>query len=64
MMLQYSPNAGLLYVALRQGEVAETAELRDDVYVDLDAAGRPLGIEFVNAWAFFSVPRRFGGNRR
>ena len=53
MIMQYSPDGHLLYLRLRDGDVAGTAEIEDDVYVDLDPDGRPLGVEFVNADAFF-----------
>ncbi len=53
MVLQYSPDRNLLYVELRDGEVAETAELDEETYVDLDPDGRPVGIEFLDAGMFF-----------
>lgn len=53
MALEYSPDGHLLYVHLREGEVAETAEVGPDIYADLDADGRPIGVEFLNADDFF-----------
>ena len=58
MVLEYSPDGHLLYVRLRDGEVAETAEIEPDVYVDLDGDGAPVGVEFVNADDFFPFLRR------
>ena len=53
MVLEYAPDGRLLYVRLRSGEVAETDEIEHDVSVDLDAEGRPLGVEFLDAEKFF-----------
>ena len=53
MVLQYSPDGHMLYVQFREDDAAETVEVEPDVYLDLDAEGRPIGIEFVNADAFF-----------
>lgn len=61
MVLEYSPDGNLLYVRLRPGEVAETAELEENVYVDLDADGRPVGVEFVDADGLFPFLRRLAG---
>ncbi|MBA3415720.1 MAG: DUF2283 domain-containing protein [Chloroflexia bacterium] len=58
MVLRYSPDRNLLYVELRDGEVAETAELDEEIYVDLDPDGRPVGIEFLDAGAFLPFLQR------
>ncbi len=58
MVLRYSPDRHLLYVVLRDGEVAETAELDEETYVDLDADGRPVGVEFLDAGQFFPFLQR------
>jgi uncharacterized protein YuzE len=52
---------------LRNGEVAETVEVVDaDAYVDLDAEGNVLGIEFLSLEEFSSLHpshRRSKGSR-
>lgn len=47
MILEYDPQADAIYIQLREGEVAETVEISKYVYVDVDKAGRPLGIEIL-----------------
>jgi uncharacterized protein YuzE len=55
--MDYSPSIGALYLRLAPGDVAETVEIGDDVYpdvyADLDAEGRPVGVEVLDAAAFF-----------
>jgi uncharacterized protein YuzE len=38
---------GALYLRLAEGQAARTAEISDDVNVDLDGHGRVLGIELL-----------------
>jgi uncharacterized protein YuzE len=52
MHIRLDPDVNALYIALRSGRVSKTLELTDSVSVDLDAKGKPLGIEFVNADEF------------
>ena len=61
MRMEYDPGARALYVRLATGEVAETAEIEEMVYVDLDADGRPLGVEFVVAEDLLTFLERRGG---
>ena len=61
LRMTYSESGGALYFALGEGEVAETIELEEMVYVDLDATGRPVGIEFVAAEDFLPFLVRRGG---
>ncbi len=61
MLFEYAPDVNALYVRFRQGKVAETSEIEHLIVVDLDATGRPLGIEFVDADAFLPFLRRHGG---
>ena len=58
---EYSPDENLLYVALGEGPAAETLEVEESVYVDLDADGRPIGIEFLQADDFLPFLLRHGG---
>ena len=50
--------ANALYIAIRAGEVVRTIEVTDMVYIDVDADGAPLGIEFVSADEFVPFLRR------
>ena len=58
---EYSSDENLLYVALGDGPAAETIEVEESVYVYLDAYGRPIGIEFLNAADFLPFLSRHGG---
>ncbi len=42
---QVDPDTGARYTRLREGVAVRTLWVTDDVLVDLDADGRPLGIE-------------------
>lgn len=53
MEIKHDIAAGAVYMKLRNGEVADTIEVSDaDAYVDLDADGRVLGIEFLSLEEF------------
>lgn len=58
MRIEYSPTAGALYLRLQSGTVAKTIEIEEMVYVDVDASGQPLGIEFVDAQGLFPFLER------
>jgi uncharacterized protein YuzE len=51
-----------LYIRFMPGKVEQTVEWEDLVYIDIDAEGRPLGVEFVNADDFVPFLRRHKGN--
>lgn len=53
MRIEFDPSADALYLRLRFGDVAETVELSDNIYLDVDSDGHVLGAEFVNAAEFF-----------
>jgi uncharacterized protein YuzE len=61
LRITYSETGGALYLALGVGEVAETVEIEELVYVDVDAAGRPVGIEFAAAEDLVPFLVRRGG---
>jgi uncharacterized protein YuzE len=44
---QYDPEADALYLRLADGVRDRTIEVDDVTYIDIDAAGRPLGIELL-----------------
>lgn len=47
--ITYDPDANALYVRFSQGEIAETLELSESVYVDVDSDGVPVGFEVLDA---------------
>ncbi len=49
MRVEYDPQADAMYIRLREGEVADSDEIRDGVVLDFDAAGQILGIELLSA---------------
>ena len=58
MQFSFDSEANSLYIALHEGQVARTIEITDMVYVDVDASGAPLGVEFVSADEFVPFLRR------
>ncbi len=62
MRIEHDPSVDALYLRLRIGHVAETVELSDSIYLDVDPDGHILGAEFVNAGEFFAVLERHGGH--
>ena len=49
--ITYDPEANALYVQFTDNEIAETLELSESVYVDVDAEGIPVGLEVLDATA-------------
>ncbi len=49
--LTYDPDVKALYIQLSDNEIAETLELSESVYVDVDADGEPVGFEILHAQA-------------
>jgi uncharacterized protein YuzE len=49
--ITYDPEANALYLRFSDSEIAETLELSESVYVDLDADGVPVGLEVLDATA-------------
>jgi len=47
--VRYDKDIDAFYVRLREGEIAETIEFREGIFVDLDADGRTIGIEALDA---------------
>jgi len=43
------PDAKALYIQLSNADVLVTVELAENVYLDLDASGEPVGLEVLNA---------------
>jgi uncharacterized protein YuzE len=61
LRITYSESGGALYLKLGEGDVAETVAVEELVYVDVDAEGRPRGVEFVVAADFLPFLARRGG---
>jgi uncharacterized protein YuzE len=55
---QLDCDVNALYIKLRSGRVAATITLSDSIYADVDEAGAPIGLEFVNADEFVPFLRR------
>ena len=47
MKIDYDTQAEAMYIQLREGEIEDTLEVNPHVFVDVDAAGEPLGIEIL-----------------
>ena len=58
VQFRFDIEANALYIEINSGTVARTIKLTDVVYVDVDALGEPLGIEFVSADEFLPFLRR------
>ncbi len=52
---------GLFYLQLRDGVPVDTITLEDSVYMEIDADGRPLGIEFLDIADLVPFLRARGG---
>ena len=49
MRIDYDPQADAIYIQLREGDVVDTLEAGKYVFVDVDSAGVPLGLEILFA---------------
>lgn len=47
MKVEYDPEADAVYILLKDGEIASTREIEDNVIADIDAHGKLLGIELL-----------------
>jgi uncharacterized protein YuzE len=47
--LTYDRDANALYIRFTSHDVAETVELSESIYVDLDREGEPVGFEVLHA---------------
>ena len=64
MRFELDTEVNALYIYCQEidpGEVARTAELEEGVNVDIDSAGRILGLEFVDADDFHKFLSKHGG---
>lgn len=44
---QYDPDAEAVYIRMSHGEIAETVEVTELLYIDVDKDGDPIGIEIL-----------------
>ena len=49
MQIDYDPQADAIYIRLRDGEIDDTQKVSEYIYVDVDEAGTPLGLEILFA---------------
>jgi uncharacterized protein YuzE len=49
MKVQYFADTDTLYIAFREGEIAESKDLDENTVLDLDAAGNVCAITFEHA---------------
>jgi uncharacterized protein YuzE len=61
LRMRYDPDVDALYLQLRNGEVANTLEIEQLVYLDVDKEGHAVGIEFVSGGDFLAFLQRHGG---
>lgn len=47
--ITYDADVQALYIHLTDADVLETVELANNVYLDIDADGQPVGFEVLNA---------------
>lgn len=48
LYVSYDPTADALYIRLREGKVADSVELSNNIIVDYDEEGKIIGIEILN----------------
>ncbi|MDQ3693851.1 MAG: DUF2283 domain-containing protein [Chloroflexota bacterium] len=48
-LVTYDPEVKALYLQFSEAEIAETLELSENVYIDVDSEGQPVGFEVLNA---------------
>lgn len=64
MNIKIDPETGVLYLRLKgldgvAGLVEETKEVEEGVYLDLDAEGKPVGMEFLSMEDFEAFLRKY-----
>lgn len=61
MKLELSESVDALYIYANDGEISETLEVGPDVYMDVDADGKIIGIEFLDPEYLIQFLRERGG---
>lgn len=54
MKVHYDRESDALYLRFSESSIVESEEIRDGIVFDLDAVGRLVAIEFLNASALLS----------
>lgn len=60
MQIDYDPQADAFYIRLKDGDVDDTLEAGRYVFVDVDSAGVPLGLEMLFAGRMISYAELAG----
>jgi uncharacterized protein YuzE len=53
-LFTYDPDVNALYLQCSEAEITEALERSDDVSIDVDADGQPVGLEVLNAARLFA----------
>lgn len=61
LRMRYDADVDALYLQWRDEEVADTLEIEELVYLDVDKEGHTIGIEFVNGSDFLAFLQRHDG---
>lgn len=61
MKIRHDKESGAIYIRLRDGQVADTLELDEGAYLDVDADGYVLGAEFLSLEEMAETADRLGG---
>ncbi|ALM74852.1 MULTISPECIES: DUF2283 domain-containing protein [Thermococcus] len=49
MKVRYDPKTNILYILIKEGEVYDTEEIDEDIWIEYDENGNIMGIEIWNA---------------
>jgi len=49
MKVRYDAETDVVYIRFREGEIAESDEIKEGVIIDYDSEGKPLAIELLDA---------------
>jgi len=49
MKISYDPKVDAAYIYLKNGEAQQTRKITDEIMVDVDKNGKPVGIEILSA---------------
>ena len=59
MIIKYFPDTGTALIELSTNPIAETKEINEDIYVDLDSKGNPVAITIEHADLHANLPNLF-----
>lgn len=49
MKIKYDEEADAIYLRFKEGEIAESDEIKEGLIIDYDSEGNPVAIEILNA---------------